>query len=154
MTKMKTENTNKHAAIAIGGSKRKFWMTDREFTGILIGKEATNDEYVITEGTIDVEGYVPDHFHKWEDQTFHIVQGTVETKIGDETHILNAGDAVHCPRGISHFIKNIGREEVKVISYIFPGTWAEDFFEETNRQIQSGQIDHEKIEKEFGIVYL
>jgi len=151
---MKTENTNKKVAYSIGGSKKKYWMTDREFTGLLIGKEATSFEYVITEGTIEVDGFVPDHYHKWEDQTFHILQGTVEVKIGEEITILHAGDAAHCPRGVSHFIKNIGSEEVKIISYIFPGHWAEDFFEETHRQLKSGIIDHKIIEEKYGVVYI
>ncbi len=151
---MQNIDTSKKVAIAIGGSRKRYWMTGKEYTGILIGKDATNGEYVITEGTIDIGGFVPEHYHKWEDQTFHIVQGTVEAKIGNETVIAGRGDAIHCSRGVPHLLKNIGNEEVKIISYLFPGHLAEDFFEESNRQIRGGSFDPEKIDREFGVVYL
>ena len=131
-----------------------FWMTENEFTKIIVGKEASNFEYVISEGVIEPEGFVPDHYHKWEDQTFHVIAGTLEAKIGNETHQIGVGDSIHCPKGVSHYMKNIGKTNVKLISYIFPGDWAEDFFEETSIQIKTGKVDLKLIEDNFGVVYL
>jgi hypothetical protein len=51
-------------------------------------------------------------------------------------------------------MKNIGSSEAKVISYIFPGEWAEDFMAETSRQNQTGRLDLELIEKKYGVVYV
>lgn len=149
-----TIKTNKKAVIRKAIDTFKYWMTDKEFTGILVGKEATNSEYVISDGLIESGGFIPDHYHKWEDQTFHIQQGILEAKIGDEIMIVETGDAIHCPRGVSHYMKNIGKEDVKMVSYIFPGDWAEDFFTETSKQVKSGKKDLELIEKKFGVVYL
>ncbi|WP_412986209.1 cupin domain-containing protein [Pontimicrobium sp. IMCC45349] len=149
-----TIKTNKKTVIRKASDTFKYWMTDKEFTGILVGKEATNSEYVISDGLIEPGGFVPDHYHKWEDQTFHIQQGTLEAKIGDEIMIVEAGDAIHCPKGVSHYMKNIGEEDVKMVSYIFPGDWAEDFFIETSKQVKSNKKDLELIEEKFGVVYL
>ena len=121
------DTTNKLAVIKKASNSKKYWMTDKEFTGIVVGKEATNSEYVITDGVIEPGGFVPDHYHKWEDQTFHVIAGELEAKIGDELFQVGAGDTIHCPRGISHFMKNTGDSPTKLISYIFPGDWAEDF---------------------------
>lgn len=137
-----------------GGSTKKFWMTEDEFTGIIVGKDASDSEYVITDGIMTPGAFVPAHYHKWEDQTFHVIQGTLEAKIGEETFRLAAGDTIHCPRGISHYLKNIGDVDAKLISYIFPGDWAEDFFEETSRQVKSGEFDFALIEERFGVVYI
>ena len=150
----KTEETSKKVVVKKYDSSKKYWMTPQEFTGIVVSKEATNSEYVITDGIIEPGGFVPDHYHKWEDQTFHIMSGEVQAKIGNETHHLQAGDSVHCPRGVSHYMKNTGSTTAQLISYIFPGDWAEDFMAETSRQVTANAIDRKLIEERFGVVYL
>ncbi len=74
--------------------------------------------------------------------------------MGDEVFEMGVGDSIHCPRGTSHFIKNIGKTDAKLISYIFPGDWAEEFFEETSRQVKAGKVDLQLMEEKFGLVYL
>lgn len=150
----KIETTDKKTVIAKSTNSKKYWMTDREFTGIVVGKEQTNNEYVITDGIIEPNGFVPDHYHKWEDQTFHVITGELEARIGDQTSRIGPGDSIHCPRGISHYMKNVGTTPAKLISYIFPGDWAEDFMAETSRQTKAGQPDFKLIEEKFGVVYL
>jgi quercetin dioxygenase-like cupin family protein len=150
----KESTTTKETVIHRPGHGKRFWMSTQEYTDVIAGKGSTNSEYVITDGIIEPGGFVPDHYHKWEDQTFHVISGTVSTKIGSDTYDLQAGDSVHCPRGVSHFIENTGDKTARLISYIFPGDWAEDFMEETTRQMQSGVKDLKRIEDEFGVVYL
>ncbi|PKH51784.1 hypothetical protein CXF68_14305 [Tenacibaculum sp. Bg11-29] len=146
--------TNKKTVIKKASDAKKYWMTENEFIGIIAGKEATNSEYVISDGIIEPDGFVPNHYHKWEDQTFHIVEGDLEVKIGNETVLVSAGDSIHCPKGVSHYMKNTGDKDAKLISYIFPGDWAEDFFAETSKQVKSGKFDFALIEEKFGVVYI
>lgn len=136
------------------GQGKKYWMSEKEYTSIVVGKEATNGEYVISDGVIQIGGFIPNHYHKWEDQTFHIIKGTLEAKIGDKVQILHSGDTVHCPKEVSHYMKNIGKTEAKIISYIFPGHKAEAFMAETSRQVQNKIQDFDFIEREFGVVYI
>jgi len=150
----RTTSTNKKLIVRDWESSKKYWMTEKEFTGIVVGKEATNSEYVITDGVIDPGGFVPKHYHKWEDQTFHVIEGQLEVAIGNESLIIYSGGTVHCPRGIAHYMKNIGNEKARIISYIFPGDWADDFFAETSRQVRSGKFNLKLIEEKFGVVYL
>lgn len=144
----------KQTVIKPFGQGKKYWMSEREYTGVVVGKEATNGEYVISDGIVQVGGQIPNHYHKWEDQTFHVIEGKLEAKIGNEVYMLNAGDTVHCPREVSHYMKNIGDTDARLISYIFPGDKAEAFMAETSRQVQSGNSDFDLIEREFGVVYL
>lgn len=146
--------SNKRTVIKKFGDGKKYWMTDKEYTGIVISKEDTNSEYIISDGIIEPEGFVPDHYHKWEDQTFHVITGNLEAKIGNKVVQIGPGDTIHCPRGTSHFMKNIGETDARLISYIFPGDWAEDFMAETSRQVKSGKQDLKLIEEKFGVVYL
>ena len=95
----RTDATVKKTVIRHWDSSKKFWMSPTEYTGVVAGKQATGGEYVITDGIIGPGGFIPDHYHKWEDQTFHIIEGVLEAKIGAETVQLGSGDSVHCPRG-------------------------------------------------------
>ena len=150
----KSEGTNKQVVVNKWGNGRKYWMAEGEYIAVIAGKESTNSEYVISDGVIKLEGFVPDHYHEWEDQTFHVIEGRLDVKIGEQTFQAEAGDCIHCPRGVSHYMKNIGESQVRLFSYIFPGDWAEDFFAETSRQNHSGEHDFEMIEEKFGVVYI
>ena len=92
--------------------------------------------------------------NKEEAEKCYCPEGKLEIVVGNEKMTVNSGDTIHCPRGISHFMKNIGKENAKVISYIFPGDWVEDFFTETSRQVKEGKPDLKLIEEKFGVVYL
>jgi len=150
----KIETTNKETVVKKANNSKKFWMSKGEYTGIVVGKESTESEYIISEGLIEPGGFIPDHYHKWEDQTFHVLSGNLTAKIGNDVYDLQAGDSIHCPRKMSHYIKNSGTEKAYIISYIFPGDWAEDFMEETAKQVKSGVFDFKLIEEKFGVVYI
>ena len=74
----KNQTSNKELVISKKDNSPKYWMSKGEYTNIIVSAKQTNNEYVITDGIIEPNGFVPDHFHKWEDQTFHIVEGQVE----------------------------------------------------------------------------
>jgi quercetin dioxygenase-like cupin family protein len=147
--------TEKYKAIVSAWDDgKKFMMADGEYTAIVVGKEMTGSAYVITNGVIAPGSFVPDHYHKREDQTFHVVEGSLEAKIGDEVFLIGAGDTIFCPRGVSHYMKNTGSDTAKLISYIIPGDWAEDFMAETSRQNREQAFDPKLIEERFGVVYI
>lgn len=150
----KNQETNKELIVRKKDESPKYWMSKSEYTNVIVNSKQANNEYVITDGIIEPNGFIPDHYHKWEDQTFHIMEGKIEAKIADKWYKLGVGDTIHCPKGISHFIKNNGTSNARIVSYIFPGTWAEDFFTETSKQNHSGKIDLKFIEEKFGVVYM
>ncbi|MBX2814723.1 MAG: cupin domain-containing protein [Saprospiraceae bacterium] len=152
--KKRESQTNKKLAIQHWKSSKKYWMTDKEYVGIVVGRDATDSEYVITDGVIEPQGFVPNHYHKWEDQTFHVLTGDLKIIVGDRTLRVGAGATIHCPRGTPHYMENIGQTDAKIISYLFPGDWAEEFLEETSRQVKSQEMDYDLIEAAFGVVYL
>lgn len=150
---VRTTEARKQVVIGRWDSSRKFWMSEREYTGIVVSKEATGGDYVISDGVIAPGGFIPDHYHLWEDQTFHVIQGRLEAKIGEDVVAVGPGDTIHCPRGVSHYMKNVGTTEARLLSYIFPGDWAEAFMAETSRQNHAGERDLDLIEERFGVVY-
>ncbi len=149
----RVEATRKQVVVSPWGDSKKFWMAEQEYTGVVVGKEATDGEYAITDGVIEAGGHIPEHYHKWEDQTFHVIEGKLEARIGGVTHQIGPGDTIHCPRGVPHYVRNLGGTTAKMISYVFPGHWVEDFMAETSRQNNEGKPDRALIEERFGVVY-
>jgi len=49
-----------------------------------------------------------------------VLQGTVEIWVGDECHILNAGDAIYHPSSVPHRSRNIGKVDVIMVGAITP----------------------------------
>ena len=150
----KTEATAKKTVVSGWHEGRKYFMADLEYTSVVAGKDDTQSEYVFGSGEIAPGGSIPDHYHKWEDQTFHILEGELEVKIGDVVFKAGPGASIQCPRGVSHYMKNVGDTTAKMISYIFPGDWAEEIMAETSRQNEIGEIDFALIEERFGVVYI
>lgn len=151
---MTKPNTNKELVVSKKDNSPKYWMSKGEYTNIIVNAKQTNNEYVITDGIIEPNGFVPDYYHEWEDQIFHILEGEVKAKIGNDWFELTVGDTIHCPRGISHYIKNEGNTNARLLSYIFPGNRAEDFFAETSRQNHEGKHDKKLMEEKFGVFYI
>lgn len=66
---------------------------------------------------------VPAHFHKKHAETFFVISGQVEWTVGGETHVLNAGDAVHIPPNTIHSVKVVGGKEMHSLMMYEPGDY-------------------------------
>jgi quercetin dioxygenase-like cupin family protein len=76
-------------------------------------------------------GPVP-HRHSREDESFYVLEGQLEFKIGERgerTFVATAGAFVFAPRGIPHTFRNVGTTPARLLLIISP-TGMEDFFEE------------------------
>ena len=86
-------------------------------------------EFIVEPGT----GPVP-HRHSREDESFYILDGQLEFKIGErgERVIVAApGSFVFAPRGIPHTFKNVGTSRARGLVIISPAG-LEKFFDERN----------------------
>lgn len=55
-------------------------------------------------------------------ELFFVIRGTVELTLGDERHVLSAGDSIEYPSSVPHKTENIGTEPAEVIWMIAPPT--------------------------------
>lgn len=60
------------------------------------------------------------HYHPRTEEIYYILNGMGEMRIGDETRIVRAGDAVAIPPGQIHQISNIGPELLKFLCCCAP----------------------------------
>ena len=59
-------------------------------------------------------------------ELFFVVRGTVELTLGDERHVLSAGDSIEYPSSVPHKTENIGTETAEVLWMIAPPTSVAD----------------------------
>lgn len=62
----------------------------------------------------------PPHSHGM-DQFFYVLEGTMELRLGQETHLLQAGSVAHIPAGTPHKHRNPGDERELHLEVIAPG---------------------------------
>ena len=69
----------------------------------------------------------PLHWHYYQDETFHVLEGTAKFTLGDKEKIAHAGDTVFIPRQQFHTFCNASEEtELNVEFVLDPGSRADD----------------------------
>ncbi|MEM9017495.1 MAG: cupin domain-containing protein, partial [Verrucomicrobiota bacterium] len=61
----------------------------------------------------------PLHIHSREDETFYVISGTLDARVGDDHFTLEEGDSVFLPRGLKHRLLCIS-DEAKLLMLIHP----------------------------------
>jgi quercetin dioxygenase-like cupin family protein len=85
------------------------------------------------EATVPPGGGPPPHIHRYEDETFYVLEGECRLLLADEWVAAGAGDFVNVPRGTVHRFQNQGTETMRMIVTFTPAG-IERFFEETLQQ--------------------
>jgi mannose-6-phosphate isomerase-like protein (cupin superfamily) len=78
------------------------------------------------------------HSHPSQDEHFEITEGQLSVKLGGETRVLNAGDAVDVPRGVVHTFWNSGTTAARARWQVRPAQRTEEFFRSIDRLRKQG----------------
>ncbi|MEM1329253.1 MAG: cupin domain-containing protein [Planctomycetota bacterium] len=71
-------------------------------TRVRLGAEDTGGAFALFEVN-DIEGVgVPRHTHTHEDETFHVISGVVQLKVGEDEFMAGPDTTVFGPRGVPH----------------------------------------------------
>jgi quercetin dioxygenase-like cupin family protein len=63
----------------------------------------------------------PRHYHPNCDEVLHVLQGTIEHSLDDQSVTMTAGDTISIPQGTYHNARNVGDDEaIFVISFSTP----------------------------------
>ena len=82
--------------------------------------------YALIEGSHPAgEPRIRDHVHARHEETFLVVEGHYQMRIGDEVVVANAGDYVFVPRGTAHTYRNLGPAPGRVVNIMSPADGAE-----------------------------
>ena len=115
-----------HRPVATGPA---YWGPGDHYTFLVTGEES-GGAYFAMEALVPPGGGPPPHTHSREDETFYLVEGEIEFRLGDETVVAGPGDFVNVPRGTVHCFTNSGAGTARMILTFTPAGM-ERFFEET-----------------------
>jgi len=57
----------------------------------------------------------PPHLHANSDEVIYVLSGTCEHRVGKETVILKAGDALRIPPGVPHSARALGQQPMRAV---------------------------------------
>ena len=125
-----------HRPVATGPA---YWGPGDHYTFLVTGEE-TGGAYFAMEALVPPGGGPPPHIHHREDETFYLLEGEVEFRVGDETITAGRGDFLNVPRGTVHAFRNAGTEVARIVLTFTPAGM-ERFFEETLDRAPNGAED-------------
>ncbi|HEV2323832.1 MAG TPA: quercetin 2,3-dioxygenase [Terracidiphilus sp.] len=115
------------------GAGRAYWGPGTQMTFIATGKE-TGGAFFLAQMAVPPGGGPPPHIHHREDESFHVLEGTLTIQAGQDTITASAGDFAYLPRGIAHTFRNTGSMTAKVLVLITPAG-LENYFAEVFEQV-------------------
>lgn len=111
-----------------------FWGPGDRYTFLVTGAQS-DGAYFIMEALVPPLGGPPPHIHHREQESFYLLEGTLDIRMGDKVVQASTGDFVHIPRGMVHCFRNTGDSTARMLLIFSPGG-IERFFEETLEQVQ------------------
>lgn len=132
----RTEARLFHRPVATGPA---FWGPGDHYTFLVTGAES-GGAYFAMEALVPPGGGPPLHIHRREDETFYLLEGAIEFRLGDEAITAGPGDFVNVPRGTVHNFRNTGSETARMVLTFTPAG-IERFFEETLEPAPNGAED-------------
>jgi quercetin dioxygenase-like cupin family protein len=104
------------------------WLTyDAGKLRILASAESSGGRYSVLELN-ELPGYkTPPHLHPDMDETFYVLEGTLELRLPGKTYRLGAGSYAHVPRNTPHAQGSADDKPVRVLTTVSPGEF-EAFF--------------------------
>ncbi len=80
----------------------------------------TGEAYALIEAEVPANAGPPLYVHRREDESFYVLAGTYEFRVGDRVIQLGPGSCVFGPRGIPHAYKNVGATPSRHLVMITP----------------------------------
>ena len=91
-------------------------MTDiwflRNRVHIHISGAETDGAFALLESTGPAGDHTPLHIHHLDDEGFYVLEGQLTLWVGDETHVVRAGESILAPRGVPHTLR-VGDTEAR-----------------------------------------
>ena len=82
----------------------------------LIDRTTSNIELCsLAEEVLPAGASVGRHHHLKTEEIYYILSGTGRMTVGDESSMVEAGDAIFIPRGLTHTLENTGAEPIHLL---------------------------------------
>ena len=102
----------------------------------------TNGESVVVETSVIPNGGVAAaHVHPAQEETFEIVAGELEFRLGRKQLVARPGDRVVVPAGIPHRFRNVGEETAHFVCEVRPALGFEQLIETMFSLAADGRVN-------------
>lgn len=129
-------------ALAAGEGKPLRVMTDT--VTLKLRGEDTGGAFSLIEVLSPPGSEAPPHVHSREDETFCVIEGEFEFRVGEQVIRAEAGSYLFGPRGIAHSFKNVGTQNGRMLFVLSP-PGLERLFEEIDEMSKQGPPPPEKL---------
>jgi quercetin dioxygenase-like cupin family protein len=85
-------------------------------------------------------GGPPEHVHPAAEESYEVLEGTLEVSVDGRWQTLHSGEKVTVPPGTPHTLKNASDEPVRIVNTHSPALRFEAMFRELCALIRSGKI--------------
>ncbi|HEX3470953.1 MAG TPA: cupin domain-containing protein [Silvibacterium sp.] len=92
---------------------------------IHLSGEQTGGEFSLIEAVMPPGGDGGLHVHSREDESVHMLDGSLQVTVGQQTFTLKAGQTYFAPRDIPHRLTNTGNVPARALLINTPGTFDE-----------------------------
>ncbi len=116
----------------------------------------TGGAYYLFESTFEGGTGGRFHVHRREVEIGYVLEGALEIRLEDETHVLEAGGVAHLPKGIAHAIRNPLATPSRYLFMVVPGG-LDRFFDALAQANGDGTLDDatfRRLSLEHGIDWL
>jgi mannose-6-phosphate isomerase-like protein (cupin superfamily) len=87
----------------------------------LVTSAETGGAFALLESIAPPQSIVPLHLHTREDETFFMLEGTLEIQCGDSTVPVSKNSTAFLPRNVPHAYRNTSNLSAKYLIFITPG---------------------------------
>ncbi len=128
-----------HGGVHLGrGEGNAFWLLTDLHTFKLVGDE-TNGAITVAELTAGPELGPPPHFHRHNDESFYILEGTFEFSLAGQAFTAGPGAFVHLPKGVVHTHRAGGGAPARALVIQTPAG-VEHFIEEAGKPVTDPSV--------------
>lgn len=101
----------------------------------------TDGELLQFEEVLAAGGFVQPHVHVKQEERLRMLDGSLRVKVARKTSTARAGDEVVIPAAVGHSLRNVAREEARVIVELRPALATEGLLEEFWRLAREGKTN-------------
>jgi quercetin dioxygenase-like cupin family protein len=101
---------------------------------------ATDGAYFEIDAVLEPAGHTTNHYHREQEETFQVLDGTLEVFRNGDWHKVPAGESLTVPRGATHAFRNPSETPVRFLNTHRPALTFQEFLETVDRLIRAGKI--------------
>lgn len=102
--------------------------------------EATGGEYVEMDVTAEPGSETLIHYHPEQEETYQVLEGTLEVFRDDQWRAVPAGESLTVPQGAVHGFRNASESPVRFLNVHRPALAFQEHLETLDRLIRTGKI--------------